>query len=212
MKKLLVVGDSFMSQDERFPGGHWSEMLGGYEVINAAQPGASNAMIALALLDNLEKHPDIDSVVIGATSFLRIEFKNYKEGPGEPAYYTGNHTHLTTPDQKKIVNDFFIKLPHEFKFLNSFLLFIGLLSTLESKGIKFAFSLGLLEKTSQGIDPQIIKHSWILDNFSKHRIQLTLVDKPYHDTTPLFHVADQTIQKQFANEVMEILNSQTLDK
>lgn len=212
MKKLLVVGDSYMSQDKRFPGGHWSEMTEGYEVINAAQPGSSNAMVALALLDNLEKYPDIHSVVIGGTSFLRVEFKNHNDSPGEPIYYTGNHAHLTTPEQKKIVNDSLLKLPHEFKFLNSFLLFIGLLSILEAKGIKFAFSLGLLEKTSQGIDPQILKYSWILERFNKYQVQLTLVDKPYNDKDPLFHIADQNIQKQFANEVMEILNRQTLDK
>ena len=46
VKKLLVVGDSFMHPDVDFPGQHWSEMLPEYEILMYSISGSSNGIIA----------------------------------------------------------------------------------------------------------------------------------------------------------------------
>ena len=72
MKRLLVVGDSFMQRDPDFPGQHWSEMLPEYEVINHAQSGISNAIIAYNFWQGLSHKPE--AVILGCTMPDRLEF------------------------------------------------------------------------------------------------------------------------------------------
>jgi hypothetical protein len=96
---LLVVGDSFMTTDENYQGQHWSEMVTDYNVINFAQSGCTNFMIALQVMQALETL-HIDAVVLGFTEENRLEFP-YK--PGQPApinrhWYTSGATPLMNND------------------------------------------------------------------------------------------------------------------
>ena len=60
--RILVCGDSFAITDPNFPGLHWTDKIldhsADFEVCNLAAGGASNAMIALQLMQGLQLRPD----------------------------------------------------------------------------------------------------------------------------------------------------------
>lgn len=82
LKRLLIAGDSYMSQDRRSTaakaGIHWSLHMGPeFEVHNWARPGSSNAMINIQVMQGLEQvKPDF--VVIGFAFHWRLEFESRK--------------------------------------------------------------------------------------------------------------------------------------
>ena len=80
MKKLLVVGDSYMAPDQRSNGSlsniHWAKHLEShFHVVNLAQVGASNALIAKQLENGIKNHKP-DFIVLGFTSPFRLEFSD----------------------------------------------------------------------------------------------------------------------------------------
>ena len=73
--KLLVCGDSYMALDARLEWNnmHWSSKLPKHmEIHNWAQAGASNTSI-LRQLQNALLHESFDGIVLGFTSFCRLE-------------------------------------------------------------------------------------------------------------------------------------------
>lgn len=95
MIRLVVCGDSFMSQDPKFPGEHFSEILNfAYQVTNFARPGVGNVDICFQIKEALELNPDF--VLIGYTDSARMEvpianttdisdirLNNFRPGPAQ---------------------------------------------------------------------------------------------------------------------------------
>lgn len=72
MRRIVVCGDSFMSQDPRYSGEHFSEILNfAYQVINFAQPGVGTVDICMQIQEALALQPDM--VIIGTTDSARME-------------------------------------------------------------------------------------------------------------------------------------------
>jgi len=69
--KIVVCGDSYMTQDTRCPGGHFSEMLAPHEVVNLARGGISNTGICFQLEQAAKLAPHV--VIVGTTDSSRME-------------------------------------------------------------------------------------------------------------------------------------------
>jgi hypothetical protein len=76
--RLIVCGDSFNVEDDRYPNIHWTDHLRrlrpDIEIVNLSQRGASNGLIALQTLQAIELGPEF--VVISFSSIERYEADN----------------------------------------------------------------------------------------------------------------------------------------
>jgi hypothetical protein len=205
--RLLIVGDSFFSRDEKFPNQHWSEMLPGYEVDNRAVPGHSNRMILHDLVEGLTSRPD--AVVIGFTGPSRIEFKNPNPEPDfDRLWMTSQHHQRLTQDQKLLMTLYQSLTEPVWENFGAFWQIIGALSFLKSQNIPFVYSLGIYQKLIP-VTELLLPHSHIvniqLSKFSSYALVNNLATYPLELQTnfdPLFHVPDPVWQSNFANEVI----------
>ena len=207
--KLLVVGDSFMSRDSRYPGEHWSEMITEYKVINLAQIGASNFIINFNLMQGLEQQPD--AVVIGFTDPFRVEVSsqddlvnNTKVFDRLPSRWITNswQAHITDNCQQYIKNIRYLQ-NDDLNGNKGALEILGMLTFLKQKQIKTLFSYGLFEGyLTQGFIPKTTLTE--LEKFNPIKINQNLSDY-YTETDVAFHVHDQKLQKKFAEEVLQQL-------
>jgi len=195
--KLLVVGDSFMKPDPKFPGQHWSEMLPDYRVDNRSQDGSSNGMIAERLWSALCTSPD--AVILGFTEPNRIEFDC------QGNYITNSHRSMTL-EQSHTVDVYKIHTSYRMQMIKTCIMIRGLLLTLEQKKIPYAWSLNLLFADLSTLpypsDPTVKE---ILGEFMNQMITTNLATYPDFKASPGFHVDDPEWQSRFAQEVREIL-------
>lgn len=205
--KLLIVGDSFFSRDEKFPNQHWSEMLTDYDVINYAYPGNSVGIIQNDLLNGLSWKPD--AVVIGFTGAARLEFENSNPVPDfNRRWITTQHHKFLTSDQKLLATLSNALLDNEITQFKLFWQILGTLYFLKSLNIPFLYSLGIYQ--CQYFNVTLIQHykefiTGQLDQFKSHAIDLNLATYPMElqqPFDPLFHVPDSVWQSGFANEVI----------
>lgn len=207
MKRLLVVGDSFMHPDANFPGQHWSEMLPEYEIIMRSQSGSTNGMIAWQFFQGLELKPD--AVVIGFTMADRIEFKNHNPKDSDK-WYSSKHDSRTSADEKLAVDYYQATVCQEMLLFKGFLTVRSLLLTCEQQQIPYAFTLnGLWDVDKKDLTNEywstIHKHdTQLLGEFANHRAT-NFTTSGIFKTSPGFHVDDLAWQQRFAQEVREIL-------
>lgn len=196
-KTLLVVGDSFMRADPKYPKQHWSEMLPDFDVVNMANDGGSLALIHLSLYQGIAQH-NPDTVVLGFTDPLRIEF-------GENEYYTSCHKKRLTPDQAITVKYFHATKDLSFQAIKGAMHVLGMLDLLQRRKIPYAYSLGLFE-AFVGMLPDVI--SCEFDRHRKHQTAIEL--NHYHPQTssPIFHVHDLNWQHQYVQSLRTVLNHQ----
>lgn len=211
--KLLVVGDSFMTRDERYPGHHWSEMITEYTVINLAQIGASNFIINYNLMQGLKHQPD--AVVIGFTDPFRLEVsskislvKDTTVFSRVPSPWITNLYHdYINDDCRKYINMTRHLQDDDLNGNKTALEVLGILSFLKQQQIKTVFSYGLFEGyLTQGfIQLRILAE---LDKFKASKIEHNLVDyiTDINSTDIAFHVNDQKQQRKFAKEVVKRLS------
>jgi hypothetical protein len=204
MKKLLVVGDSFMHPDSDFPGQHWSEMLPEYEILMYSQSGSTNGMIAWKFFEGLQLKPD--AVVIGFTMPDRIEFRLSEEQQklSNRIWSSNGHQNLTS-DQRLVV-DYHVALTddHMNRF-KSCVMARGLFLTCESRGIPYAYTLnGLFNNLTELPYPSDSNVKNILGEFA-HRMCTNLATYPHFKMSPGFHTDDPAWQQRFAQEAREIL-------
>lgn len=208
MKKLLVVGDSFMQRDPNFPGQHWSEMLPEYEIILYSEPGSTNGMIAWKFFQGLKLKPD--AVVLGFTWNNRLEFKMDKPGQNGRIWMSNGHTELTK-EQELAVDYFSVTVDEEMNLFKNCVMALGLFYTCHAMGIPYAFTLnGLYNDLSGGLtDPKKpYPHPIVKDTLSPviHRMCPTnLATYEEFKAVPGFHTDDPEWQQRFAQEVREIL-------
>jgi hypothetical protein len=209
MKKLLVVGDSFMAPDLRFSGQHWSEMLPEYEILMRSQGGATNGMIAYEFFEGLELKPD--AVVMGFTMPDRIEFKTTDFISTNKKWYSSKHDGHMSADEKLAVDYYQATTCQEMMIFKSFLIVRCLLLTCEKQKIPYAFTLnGLWDSRNKcSIDEPwktICKNEiTLLGEFAKYQTPTTFIGYPNWKAIPSFHVDDPVWQQRFAQEAREIL-------
>jgi len=210
MKKLLIVGDSFMHPDENFLGQHWSEMLPEYNILMYSQPGSTNGMIAWRFFEGLQQNPD--AIVLGFTMPDRIEFKldDVQQKHHNRIWSSNGHQNLTF-DQKLAVDYYQATACQEMMLFKGFLTVRSLLLTCEKQKIPYAFTLnGLWDSVTKCLIDEpwktIYKHEIMtLGEFAKHLIPTNFASSGIFKARPGFHVDDPVWQQRFAQEAREIL-------
>ena len=209
MKKLLVVGDSFMRPDLAFPNQHWSEMLSEYEILMYSQSGSTNGMIAWQFFKGLKQCPD--AVVLGFTMADRIEFKTTNFTYTKNKWYSSKHDGHMNADEKLAVDYYQATVCQEMMLFKSFLTVRSLLLTCEKQKIPYAFTLnGLWDSSTKCLIDEPWKAIYeneimTLGEFAKHQTPTTFAGYSNWKASPGFHVDDPAWQKRFAQEVREIL-------
>jgi hypothetical protein len=199
-EKLLVVGDSFMRPDPKYPGQHWSEMLPEYQIINLARDGNSLTLTHLNLYQGLDQHHP-DAVVIGFTDPLRIEF-------GKNDYYTSCHASRLTADQAITAKYLHANCDLEFQSIKGTLQILSMLDLLQKKRVRYAFSLGIFLPFIEQI-PEVLQQE-----FKKHlkfKTRVELSQYPSQKKSPIFHVDDLGWQIRYVESLREILRKNAVD-
>ena len=206
-KKLLVVGDSFMCQDPRYPGQHWSELLPDFDVINLGRSGWSNCLIALTLMEYVSANVP-DAVVLGFTDPLRLEFAAQDRHGPDRQWITSSHANVLTADEKLCRDYFTVTRDLRLEANKSAMLIGNSLSMLKDMQIPFAFNYMIFESFL----PQIIElQQQRLGQFRAQQISYNLaMDDPdaWLKSDPMFHVNDMNKQRKFAMHAEEVLTSQ----
>lgn len=204
MKKLLVVGDSFMRPDPVYIGRHWSEMLPDYEVLMYSESGASNGIIAHHFYSAL-KSEQPDAVVIGMSAADRIEFKvDQQPGLEKKRWVTGTSLGLNSV-QKLAVDYYKLAACTEMQSFKSIVLARSMFLTLEKIGIPYAYSLNLLGNDLENFTLMAMLNEH-LGEFKEHECPTNLATYPNWKASPGFHTDDPAWQKRFAAEVDAILS------
>ena len=206
MKKLLVVGDSFMNPDADFPGQHWSEMLPEYEIIMRSISGSSNGIIAHEFFQGLKLNPD--AVVMGFTMPDRIEFlipsgQDYHNR----TWYSSVNSELNQ-DQRLAADLFRATTCDQMNLFKSCVMARCMFLECERRGLPYAFNWnGLYGAPGAPLVPLIES---IVSEF-KSRECTNLNGHPVFKTSPGYHTDDPVWQKRMADEVRHILTTVDFD-
>lgn len=222
--RILICGDSFAITDPAYPGLHWSEQIlnhsSSVEVCNLSSGGASNAMIAMQLLQGLKLNPD--AVLFSFTTEGRYEMD--RDVNAMPQAITAQelanfqkqrwitNSFLDTADQDKLaaIDKWRITAASEsFEWLKDYFLIAFCLQTVVVNNLKFAYSLGGFEYKRdwhQNLRANLIEN--IIADYQSHEISINLWYHQSHGNTPLFHVANEQAHILFANECLSQLGLQ----
>jgi len=223
--KILICGDSFCATDRKYPGLHFSEKIAkttGFDIINYSVGGSSNAMIATQLLQGLVFKPDF--IIFGFTSAERYEYdESFPALLGEvtPAtvkkyqqarYITNCYAWR---DNVKKHNDILRRWRYgvasdNMEKLKNYLYISMCITTCLAHDIPFCFSTGGFENTldyQKLLEENYVKN--LIDENSDRKLPINLWD--YHDgktMSPCFHIADDTIQTQYADECIKFIKEE----
>jgi hypothetical protein len=207
MKKLLVVGDSFMHPDPKFPGQHWSEMLPEYEIIMRSISGSSNGIIAYQFFQGLKLNPD--AVVMGFTMPDRIEFLIPPGRPGhnDRIWYSNANNELNS-DQKLAVDMFRATTCDQMNLFKSCVMARGMFLECERRRLPYAFNWnGLYGAPGAPLVPLIES---IVSEFRSRKCS-NLNGHPEFKMSPGYHTDDPVWQNRMATEVRNILTTVDFD-
>lgn len=206
-KKLLVVGDSFMCLDSRYPGQHWSELLPAFDVVNHGRSGWSNCLIALSLMEYVSVNKP-DAVVLGFTDPLRLEFAAQGRHGPDRQWVTSSHDGVLNQDEKLCRDYFTVTRDLQLEANKSAMLIGNLFGMLQALKIPFAFNYMMFESFLPRITDLQQQR---LGQFHTHQISYNLaMDDPdaWKHSDPMFHVHDINKQKKFAMHAEEVLTLQ----
>lgn len=144
MKKLLVLGDSFMSPERwkpKYAGKHWTEKVKKYSIYNLAFLGYSNFNILQKLHLALEKRLQFDYLLIWFTEH-RLTFNNLSNQTWLGKTITNCNPEFLTADQTMAVKYYFTEVPEKFILEQTAIEILGTLSWLKHKQFKFLFNFG----------------------------------------------------------------------
>ena len=200
-KKLLVVGDSFMRPDVRYPGQHWSEMLPDYDILMYSESGSSNNIIARNFFQGLKQHPD--AIVLGFTMTDRLEFKDTQSN----RWISNTILARLTSDQKLAADYYRATGDEDINLFRSCVIARSLLLTCEKLNIPYAYTLNQLFNNLAILPyPSSPVVTEMLGEFSNRMCATNLATYPNFTMSPGFHTNDYDWQKRFASEVVEILS------
>jgi hypothetical protein len=197
---MLVIGDSFMSQDERHPGEHWSEMLPEYRVVNLAKGGASLAWIVEQLMDGLAYNPAV--VVVGLTDEARITFEYGSK------IYSSCHAWELTSDQKLLYTMWLAVMSVKHRYILAYSQISFIFETLRQRNIPFVWHPGLFRSIDKD-KPEAAeanRFNFVLDQYAYCEIVQDIWQHP-HVEHPIFHIDNLEWQVEFANNVRTLLTT-----
>ena len=202
--RLVVCGDSFNFEDDRYPGIHWTDHLRrlrpDIEIVNLSQRGASNGLIALQTLQAIELDPGF--VVISFSGIERYEVDNPAANQTLPTkhdvesikrcsmnYFQSTKTisHTQDTDREFDIYRRWITMVQS-QFMNDLrnrLIVASCLFSLLSKNIGFCYSPGNLGKT----------YEIELKKNKTQNVTLSLADLQAHD--PLLAFDDHKLATNF---------------
>ncbi len=197
---MLIIGDSFMSHDERHPGEHWSEMLPEYRVVNTAKAGASLSSIVESLIDGLAQDPDV--VVVGLTDEARLSFEHNGNT------YSSCHAWELTSDQKLLYTLWLAVMSAKYRYILAYSQISFIFETLRQRNIPFVWHPGLFKSIDRELplSPMYEKLDFVLERYSHCEIKQDIYQHPHLDH-PIFHIDNREWQMQFANTVRTMLTN-----
>jgi hypothetical protein len=220
--KILVCGDSFAITDNRYPGLHWSEKIldhsADFEINNLAAGGASNAMIAMQLLQGLKFNPDF--VIFSFTTEGRYEFDLDTQAQikdltvleladfQKRRWITNCFTETLPRALQQTAEKYYVEAASDsFEWLKNYMFIAFCLQTVATHNIRFAYTLGGFEYQR---DWQQKLRSLFVDNMiAPHTANELAVNLWYHSNNtsdPAFHAGDYRVQSLFANECIARIN------
>ena len=202
MKKLLVVGDSFMRPDPGFPGQHWSEMLPEYEIIMRSISGCTNGMIAYQFFQGLDLNPD--AVVIGFTMPDRIEFLIPPGQDHDNRIWYSNGNSALNSDQRLAVDLFRATTDDQMNLFKSSVMARCMFLECERRGLPYAFNWNGLYGAHGA--PTVPLIETIVGEF-RSRQCTNLNGHPVFKTSPGYHTDDPVWQNRMATQVRGILTT-----
>ena len=192
---MLVIGDSFMTQDDSYPGQHWSEMLLEYHVVNLARAGASMSWIADQLVHGLKSNPSV--AVVGLTEITRLQFI-----ADDNSIYSSCHSKWMTSDEKLLYNLWVSTVPQKFKYISACAHISFIFETLRKRNIPFVWHPLLFDPCGQ--DDNLI--NFVFDDYQHCKLTQDIWGHDHKDR-PKFHIDDLKWQTQFANNVRTLLTN-----
>ena len=199
MKKLLVVGDSFMHPDQNFPGQHWSEMLPEYNVVNLAKGGASLSWIAEQLMDGLAYNPAV--AVVGLTDEARVTFEYGSK------IYSSCHDWELSSDQKLFYKVWLAAMPAKYRYILACTQISFIFETLRKYNVPFVWHRLLFnsaEKNHLILDTNATRFNFVFEQYTYCELTQDIWQQP-HENRPIFHINNQDWQAEFANNVQTLL-------
>lgn len=221
--RILVCGDSFAITDPDYPELHWSEKILNHsadiELCNLAAGGASNAMIAMQLLQGLQLKPD--AVIFSFTTEGRYELDH--NTTAIPKAITAAEL-ADFQKQRWITNSFInvvdktrldaidrwrtLAASESFEWLKDYFLIAFCLQTAQINKLKFAYSLGGFEYRRdwhQNLRQNFIEN--IIADYNDNEISINLWYHQSLNNAPLFHVVSNEAQTLFANHCLQKLDN-----
>ena len=196
---MLVIGDSFMSQDEKHPGEHWSEMLHEYNVVNLAEGGASLAWIAEQLMDGLAYNPAV--AVVGLTDEARIAFEY------GPKIYSSCHDWELTSDQKLFYKFWLAVMSAKYRHILACTQISFIFETLQNHNIPFVWHKCLFNSAEQNhstLGNDATRFNFVFEKYAHCELTQDIWQHK-HVRHPTFHIDNQEWQAGFANNVRTLL-------
>ena len=206
IKKLLVVGDSFMCPDPNFVGQHWSEMLPEYEIIMRSISGSSNGIIAYQFFQGLALNPD--AVVMGFTMPDRIEFLISPENDSANRIWYSNGNSALNNDQRLAVDLFRATTDDLMNLFKSCVMARCMFLECERQQLPYAFNWnGLYGAPNAPLVPLIES---IVGEFKSRQCN-NLNGHPEFKMSPGYHTDDPVWQNRMASQVRHILTTVDFD-
>lgn len=198
VKRVLIVGDSFMKPDRGYPGQHFSEMLGPVETIIMSQDGSSMGMIVDQVLRGLEL--DINCVILGFTSEQRLEYLN-KENPD--TYIASGSVGVLSKDQELLDLLWRTNSDTYMNRIKTYAQAAGLMSMLIYRKIPFVWTPNLMyqDEDMQYYD----RFKNLLAPFYDRKIGQDFMIGNRFVQKPTYHIDNTVKQNQFAQECRSLL-------
>ena len=218
---ILICGDSYAADDERFPGVHWSHGIQahGHKIWNLSSHGASNQFINLQVLQGINLKPDF--VIFLGTNCYRFELYDPEENLNQ--YPTDlvsirdfNRTQWISTSsigdnikRRNLFTSYIETFSHNMLVIQNYSYITNSLLALDYYKIPFCWQMGGFRE-----ELPTVKKTSAVDIFSKfddRHIPLNLWDhynpKTANDAKlPGFHILQKSVHRNFANHCINYIN------
>ena len=199
MKRVLIVGDSFMKPDPAYAGQHFSEMLGSVQTMILSQDGSSMGMILDQIIQGLDHEPD--GIIIGFSAQDRVEWprQDGRTGRWIPSGAVG----AMTEQQKELDLSWRTTCDPYMNDIKGYAMASGIMTMLTYLEIPFAWATNLLLLNQRSSYKDTLEN--MLEPFADRRILADFVKYNGFVEKPTFHVNDLAYQQAFAQRCLSIL-------
>jgi hypothetical protein len=227
MKKIIICGDSFNSDDPDYGDLHWThklkKLIPDSELINLSVPGASNFLIHAQIDHAITLNPDW--IIVGFTSSLRNDFKykgKQKTNILLDRFFKLGHDNsnadlISVPysvlekfkvekSLLQLLKQYLVEcLDLDIERLKNYYIISDSLNTLADSNIKFLYTSGGFDHPSFMKDGEV---RYQLQKFKSQEMSINLWDfhKDCNDFRPYFHILDDEEHWKFAKYLGKIIS------